>query len=159
MYKNAKQGWYKVINSNKVMKPQDEHMKSFRINENCVELNYKSSLEYKAIKYADYNKHVIKFSLEPFAIKYIKPTDGKYHRYYIDLFLEFSSGDKLIVEIKSKSETLPPKKPKKTTNKSTRNYQKALMTYSINMAKWTAAREFAEKNKIKFVILTEDQLG
>jgi hypothetical protein len=159
MYKHAKKGWYKVINSEKVMIPQDDHMKSFRINENKVELNYKSSLEYKAIKYADYNKHVVKFSLEPFAIKYIKPTDGKYHRYYIDLFLEFSSGDKLIVEIKSKSETLPPKKPKKTTNKSTKNYQKALMTYSINMAKWTAAREFAEKNKIKFVILTEEQLG
>jgi hypothetical protein len=158
MYKHAKTGWYKVVNSEKVMKPQDDHMKSFRINENIVELNYKSSLEYKAIKYADYNKHVVKFSLEPFAIKYIKPTDGKYHRYYIDLFLEFSSGDKLIVEIKSKGETIPPKKPKKVTNKSTRNYQKALMTYSINMAKWKAAREFAAKNKIKFIILTEDEL-
>ena len=154
MFKNVKQGWYKLLNPEKFIEPIDEHMQSFKDGH----VNYKSSLEFKAIKYADYNKHITKWSLEPFNIKYIKPTDGKYHRYYIDLFLEFSTGDKFLVEIKPKSQTVQPQKPKKNTQKAQLNYQNALMTYHINQAKWKAAEEFAEYNDMRFIILTEEQL-
>lgn len=153
MYKSY-QGWYKLLNPNKFIKPIDEHMQSFK--EGHAE--YKSGLELKAMKYADYNKHIVKWSLEPFHIKYLKPTDGKVHRYYIDLYLEFSSGDRFLVEIKSKSETIPPRKPNKKTDKAIRNYQIALQTYAVNQAKWKAAEEFAAKNKMRFIILTEDEL-
>lgn len=158
MYTNAKTGLYKVINKNKVKKPIDNHMKSFIIENNNVFLEYKSSLELKAIRYCDFNKYITSFALEPFAIKYIKPTDGKQHRYYIDLFIEFKTGDKFLVEIKSKGETVPPKKPKKKTEKSIMNYQKALQTFAVNRAKWDAAKKFAESNQMKFIILTEDEL-
>ena len=154
MYKNVKQGWYKLISPQKFVKPVDEHMKSYKDGH----VNYKSSLEYKAIKYADWNKHIVAWSLEPFAIKYIKPTDGKYHRYYIDLFLEFSSGDKFLVEIKPKSQTKPPRKPSKKTTKAKMNYENALMTYHINLAKWAAAEKYAEANGFKFICLTEEHL-
>jgi len=154
MYKNVKQGWYELLNPNKFIKPIDEHMQSFKDGR----VNYKSSLELKAIRYADYNKHITKWSLEPFNIKYTKPTDGKVHRYYIDLFLEFSTGEKFLVEIKSKGETIPPKKPSKNTQKAQLNYQKAIQTYYVNQAKWNAAKEFAKLNKMKFIVLTEDQL-
>lgn len=157
MYKN-KEGWYKVLNPNKVIKPIDNHMKSFQVLENTVQLNYKSSLELKMMKYCDFNKHIVKYSLEPFNIKYIKPTTGKEHRYFIDFFLEFSSGDKFIVEVKSKGETKPPKKPSKKTENALMNYQKAIQTYAINRAKWKAAKEFAALNNMKFIILTEEQL-
>jgi hypothetical protein len=157
MYNNYS-GWYRVINKDKVIKPIDEHMKSFRLSESHIELNYRSRLELKALKYADFNKFITKWSCEPFHVKYIKPTDGKVHRYFIDLFLEFKSGDKFIVEIKSKGETTPPKPPKNKTQKAINNYQRALQTYAINQAKWKAAKEFANANKMKFVILTEDQL-
>ena len=122
-------------------------------------VNFKSRLELKSIKYADYNKHIVKWSLEPFHVKYLKPTDGKFHRYFIDLFLEFSSGDKFMVEIKSYNETIPPKKPKKITNKSTMYYQQALQTFAVNQAKWKAAEKFAEENNMRFIILTEKELN
>jgi hypothetical protein len=153
---NAKQGWYKLLNAEKFKKPIDEYMKSYRDGH----VNYKSSLELIAIKYADFNKHIVSWSLEPFAIKYIKPSDNKVHRYYIDLFIEFKTGEKFIVEIKPKSQTVPPKPPKKKTQsqKSIINYQNALMVYRINQAKWEAAKEFAELNNMCFIFLTEDEL-
>lgn len=157
MYKSY-QGWYTLLNPDKFLKPIDEHMKSFRLSESHIELNYRSGLELKAIKYADWNKHIVRWSLEPFNIKYLKPTDGKVHRYYIDLFLEFSTGDKFLVEVKSKGETQPPKKPRKKTQKALDNYQRALQTFAVNTAKWKAAKEFADKNKMKFIFLTEDEL-
>lgn len=153
MYK-AKQGWYKLLNPDKFIKPIDEHMESHKNGY----VNYKSSLELSAIRYCDFNKHIVKFSLEPFAIKYFKRVSGKVHRYYIDLFIEFSNGDKFLVEVKSFSETKPPKKLTKNTTKSKINYQKALMTYYTNKDKWNAAEDFASQNDMKFIILTEKEL-
>jgi len=154
MFKNVKSGWYRLVNPSKFIKPIDEHMKSYKEGH----VNYKSSLELSAIRYADFNKHITRWSLEPFAIKYLKPIDGKYHRYYIDLVLEFVSGDKFLVEVKSSGETKPPRKPKKKTEKALINYQKALQTYYVNKAKWEAAEEFAKNNGFRFIILTEEQL-
>jgi len=155
MYETAKQGWYKILNQEKFIKPIDEHMKSFKDGH----VNYKSSLELKAIRYCDYNKHIVKWSLEPFNVRYLKPTDGKVHRYYIDFFIEFSTGDKFLVEVKSKGETVPPKKPKKATDKSIMRYQKAIQTYAVNCAKWEAAKKFAQERGLRFVILTEEELN
>lgn len=155
MYETAKQGWYKILNQEKFIKPIDEHMKSFKDGH----VNYKSSLELKAIRYCDYNKHIVKWSLEPFNIRYLKPTDGKVHRYYIDFFIEFSTGDKFLVEVKSKGETVPPKKPKKATDKSIMRYQKAIQTYAVNCAKWEAAKKFAQERGLRFVILSEEELN
>jgi len=154
MFKNVKQGWYQILNPQKFIKPVDEHMKSYHDGY----VNYKSSLELNAIKYADYNKHIVAWSLEPFNIKYVKPTDGKVHRYYVDLFLEFRTGEKFLVEIKPKSQTIPPKPPKSKTSKSQANYQNAMMTYHVNQAKWKAAEEFAKLNNMRFIILTEEEL-
>ena len=154
-YKSYK-GWYKLINVNRFIPPSDKFMKSF--NESTLSVEYKSSLERNAFRYADYNKNIVKWSVEPFAIKYLKPTDGKVHRYYIDMFLEFKSGDKFLVEVKSKGETIPPKKPSRKTDKAIRNYQRAMQTYLVNQAKWSAARKFADQNNMKFIILTEDEL-
>jgi len=154
---NNKTGWYKLVNPEKFIQPIDDHMHSF--NESNMSVQYKSSLELKAIRYCDANPYVAKFSVEPYHIKYIKPTDGKIHRYFIDLFIAFTSGDKFLVEIKSKGETQPPKKPSKNTQKALMNYQKALQTYAINSAKWSAAHEFAAINKMRFIILNEDQLN
>jgi len=149
-------GWYKLLNPEKFIKPIDEQMHSF--NHKNGTINYKSKLELSAFKYADFNKHVKFWSIEPFAIKYIKPTDNKEHRYYIDLFLEFTSGDKFLVEIKPKVETKFPEPPKRPNSKNMQRYQNALNTYAINLAKWNAAKEFSRLNNIRFIVLTEDEL-
>ena len=161
MYNSAKQGWYKVLNVKKFIMQTNESksvMNSVRINEGNLEINFKSSLELKAIKYFDINKFVNKWSIEPFAVKYHKPTTGKFHRYFVDFFVEFENNQKFLVEIKSSGETIEPKKPSKKTQKAILNYQKALQTYIVNQAKWKAATEFAESNNMRFIVLTEKEL-
>lgn len=155
MYKNVKQGWYRLLNPEKFIKPIDELMKSYKDGH----VNYKSSLELKAVRYADWNKDVVKWSLEPFPIRYLKPSTGKFHRYYIDLVLEFRNSEKFLVEIKPFSQTKPPVKPRKNTPKAQLNYARNLETYLINQAKWAAAKSFGKTNGFKFIILTEKELG
>jgi hypothetical protein len=33
------------------------------------------------------------------------------------------------------------------------------MNYAVNQAKWKAAREFAQANGMKFIVITEKELG
>ena len=65
---------------------------------------------------------------------------------------------KFIVEIKSKGETQPPKKPKVLNGKNVKYYKNSIETYLVNRAKWKSADEFAKQQNMKFIILTEDQL-
>lgn len=155
-YGNAKQGWYKIINIDKFIKPKDDYMKSF--NESTGTIEYKSSLELKAFRYADSNPQVKKYSVEPFNIPYVSPKDNKIHRYFIDMFIDFGDNKRFLVEIKPSSETKPPKKPQKITPKSEKNYRKAVQTWLVNSAKWESAKKFCKEHNMEFVILTEKVL-
>lgn len=148
-YKNAHQGWYKLKNADKFIRPLDESMGSSKPGYAL----YKSSLERQLLVYCDLNPHVVKYSLEPFAVPYVKPTDGRVHRYYIDFLLVLSTGDKVLAEVKTSVETVPPVKTK-NINK----YKNEMQTYAVNVAKWQAAKKFAENKGFKFLILTEKQL-
>ena len=161
MYNSAKQGWYRVLNPNKFINQMQESktvMKSTRIVEGFLEINFKSSLELRCIRYCDMNIHITKFSLEPFCIPYLSPKDGKIHRYFIDFFIEFSNGQKFLVEVKSSGETVSPKIPGKKTEKAILNYQKALQTFAVNTAKWESAKSFCKEKGLTFIILTEKEL-
>jgi len=147
-------GWYSLKHPEKFIIPIDEYMKSYK----SGSVNYKSKLELTAIYYADNNEQVLKWSLEPYPINYVKPTDQKIHRYFVDLYLEFNTGQKFIVEIKPHSQTIPPKLPKKSSIKNKKNYELALKTFAINTAKWESAKQFANDNQMQFIILTEKQL-
>lgn len=155
MYKN-KRGWYKLKNVNKFVPSYDDYMKSF--NESTGSVEFKSSLEERAFIFCDLNPKIKSWAVEPFAIRYIKPTDNKVHRYYPDLLITFKTGQTFLIEIKSSSETKPPKPPKKQTLKSENNFKKAIRTYAINSAKWKAANAFCEEREIKFIFLTEQNL-
>ena len=160
-YNSAKQGWYTVLNTKKFIMQTNESnsvMKSVRRNGENLEINYKSGLELKAIKYCDMNKFIKKWSLEPFAVRYLKPTTGKIHRYFVDMYIEFENNQKFLVEIKSSGETVEPKKPSKKTPKAILNYQKAYQTWLVNSAKWKACEEFCKEKGMKFIILTEKEL-
>ena len=160
-YKGAKKGWMKVLNKNKFIMQTNESksvMNSIRLKDGEVEVNYKSSLEFKAFRYCDMNKYIKKWSLEPFSIQYYKPTTKKFHRYFVDLYIEFENSQKFLVEVKSSGETVEPKKPSKKTQKAILNYQKALQTFAVNSAKWEACRQFCSEKGLKFIILTEREL-
>jgi hypothetical protein len=38
------------------------------------------------------------------------------------------------------------------------NFERAIQTYIKNTAKWKAAREYAQQNKIEFMIITEEHI-
>lgn len=151
-YKSRK-GWYRLVHPEKFIKPLDGYMKSF----DGTRVEYKSALELSAFRYFDFNPVVKKWSLEPFGIPYVSPLDGKVHRYYIDAFVEFISGDKFLVEIKCEAETKKPTKPR--SPRQVPGYQDKLKTYATNAAKWKQAHSFCEKQGLKFLILTEKVLN
>lgn len=155
---NAKKGWYKIINKDKFIAPLNEYMESYKVKDGNKYIEYKSSLERIAFSYADLNPKIKCFSVEPFCINYVKPLDNKVHRYFIDMYIEFINGCKFIVEIKSKSETVKPPKPKSYNPKKLNTYKQQIETYIVNQAKWKQATEFANKKGLKFIILTEEQL-
>ena len=152
----SKKGWYTLQNPNKFIPPVDTHMKSFNESSNSIE--FKSSLEEKAWRYFDLVPKVKRFSIEPLYIPYLSPKDNRYHRYFIDAYVEFED-KKFLVEVKSSNETVPPKKPKKSTSKSEYYYQKAVMTYKINQAKWNSTINYCKDKGLNFIILTEKELG
>lgn len=153
MVYKSKKGWYKLSHPEKFIRPIDETMESTKRIKDGFCIQYKSMLERRAFVYADINPKVKYFSIEPFAIKYIKPTDNKLHRYYIDLFIEFINGSKFLIEVKSYHETQQPQ-----PCKNPKTYKKQVETYLINQAKWNSAREFAKQKDLKFIILTENEL-
>ena len=63
---------------------------------------------------------------------------------------------KYIVEIKPEKQTKRPDFTNSKCRKATMLYEQ--MTYITNCAKWEAARSFAKKNNIEFIILTEKDL-
>lgn len=142
-YIGAKQGWYRLVNPEKYRQPLDETMKSTRDGF----IQYKSSLEMKAIRYADAHPGVEWWSMEPFPIHYIKPTDGKVHRYFPDLLVKQGEAT-IVIEVKHSSEVKPP----------SRTNVDACLTYAVNQAKWAAARKFCKEHGLYFCILTEKDL-
>ena len=116
---------------------------------------YLSSWELKFFKWCDSNPHVIKWSSESVCLPYISPVDGRMHRYFVDNTVHIREGVnvvKYLIEIKPHKQTKPP-----TTHgnkkQSTVLYENA--TWSVNQAKWAAAKDWADKNGYVFQIVTE----
>jgi len=115
---------------------------------------YRSLWERNTFRWIDTNSSIQYWVSEECVIPYICETDKKLHRYYMDLWFQTTKGDTYIVEIKPKSQTQPPKTPKRKT----RRYLKESLTYVKNQSKWKAASEFALDRGWKFEVWTEDTL-
>jgi hypothetical protein len=144
------QGKYNPINPNKYIG-------------NPLDIVYRSSWELAFCKYLDQNEKVIKWGCEQPIITY-SDTKGSVHRYYPDYYYQIcKNGNPLnftqvIAEIKPASELNPPIKPLNETGKALENYEYAVRTYIKNKIKFSAAVDFADKNGMEFVIITEDRL-
>ena len=97
---------------------------------------------------------------EEVIIPYRCPTDGRVHRYYPDFYVKIKSRSgvisKYIIEVKPKKQT---QKPNENPKRKSAAWKREVLTYMKNRAKWSAAENFCEDRKMKFMILTEDQLG
>lgn len=117
-------------------------------------IKYRSLWERNAMRWCDTNSSVVRWNSEEVVIPYFCRTDNKWHRYYVDLLIEFSNGKTLLVEIKPKKETIPPKRPARKSKR----YINEVTTYIKNQSKWEAAEAFARKHGVEFVIWHEDVL-
>lgn len=120
------------------------------------EVVYRSRWELFAFKWCDENKDIVKWSSEEIVVPYVYEVDQRFHRYFLDLYIEFSNGNKLLVEIKPEKETKPPSLP--AGKKKTKRYITEGLTFVKNQNKWQAADKFAKKRGWKFVIWTENEL-
>lgn len=115
-------------------------------------ITFRSSWEKSFMDFCDNNQAIEKWGSEELAIPYVKPTDGRVHKYIPDFFIIYtnSAGKQIkeIVEIK-------PLKEARLTKKSS-DYDK--VAYAINMAKWEAAKQFCNQNGLAFRVLTENSL-
>ncbi|CAB4218817.1 head completion protein [uncultured Caudovirales phage] len=123
---------------------------------------FRSSWEFKFLKWCDSSPTVIKYASEPIGIPYYSPLDKRAHTYYIDflIIVKDASGleSKYLIEVKPDKYTKPPTAPARMTDKQTANYVYAAKQYIVNQAKFEAAKEFASVRGLKFGIITENFL-
>ena len=124
-----------------------------------VPIRYMSSWELKLMMWLDKCPSVISWKSESTILNYLDPVTQKVKRYMIDFNMEIKDKNgvvkKYLVEVKPYTETQPPS-THGNKKKSTLLYQQ--LTYARNIAKWKCALEYAKKNGIEFMILTEKQL-
>jgi hypothetical protein len=124
---------------------------------------FRSSWERKFFVWADRNPSVLRWGSEIHPIPYFSKVDGRVRRYFPDLFIRIKkidgSEEVLIAEIKPECQTRPPKEPTRKTKKSQGRLVEETLTYQRNKDKWEAAEQFAKKKGMRFVILTEKELG
>jgi len=118
---------------------------------------FRSLWERQAFRWLDENPQVAKWSSEEVVIPYKCKTDGRIHRYFVDLKVTFQEGNKTyLIEIKPKKETIPPRITK--TSRPSKKYIQEVMKYAKNISKWEAATEYARDNLWEFQVWTEDDL-
>ena len=129
---------------------------------NQCNIVFRSSWEYKLMKYFDLSGNIVQWQSEELWIPYRSPIDRKVHRYFPDFLICVvdKNGNKTtkIIEVKPKKQTIPPKL-KSNGTKPTKRYLTEVMTYGINSAKWNAAKDYCSDRKWEFLIFTEKELG
>lgn len=116
-------------------------------------VQYRSHWEKNVMMHLDGNTKVVSWSSEEIVVPYRYDVDGRVHRYFVDFFIEYSNGTKLLIEIKPFKETKPP-----TGNRRTKRYITEGFTYIKNQNKWEAAAEYAADRGWDFQIWTEKEL-
>lgn len=137
--------------------------------EGKTEVHYKSNLEERVCFWLDNNSKVIRWQYEGFSIDYAKPKfeGGRLHHiethkylpdFYVELYEKDGSIGKYIIEVKSKSATQPPIKPKKMTTKASQRYLQECALFAVNMNKWSAAKKFAKDRGLKFKMILDTDI-
>lgn len=111
----------------------------------------------------DTDPSILKWASEPHPIPYYSKVNKKWRRYFVDFIIKIKKRDgtveNLMIEVKPNKERNLPKPPKRMTGKAKARYLKEMMTYQVNQDKWDAAREYARKRGMKFVVADEYDLG
>lgn len=118
---------------------------------------FRSSWEFKFLRWCDNTPSVIKFSSEPMSIPYMDPIDKRVHQYYIDFWVEMKEKDghvgRWLIEIKPERNIIIPPEPKNQTASALSNHISQVKRVMKNIAKFQAARNFAKIQNMKFAVL------
>ena len=146
MYKATYKGRYRVINPSKYRGDSQD-------------VTYRSSWELKFMKWCDTNPSVLEWGSETIVIPYTSPVDNRVHRYFVDFYIKVQDRNgkinRYLVEIKPAKLTKPPEIPARKT----RRFVQEVFQYGTNQAKWKAADEYCIERSMKFLVLTEIDLG
>jgi hypothetical protein len=125
-----------------------------------VPVCYRSKPEYLLMRWLDLKDCILEWSSESIIIPYIKPTDGKVHRYFVDFSCKFKNPDgsvtKYLLEYKPYKQTLPPTQ---SSRKSHRTILFEKEAWQVNQSKWHFAEKWANENGYKFLVITEKDLN
>ena len=114
---------------------------------------YRSGWEHAFMRLCDEHPNVAKWASESIKIPYRHPLTGKYTVYVPDFFIVYvdKNGRKNaeLIEVKPLSQTRMEMAGKSMGKKK---------QVIINQAKWEAANAYARQNKIRFRVVSEDQL-
>lgn len=119
---------------------------------------WRSSWERNVLLWLDNHPACIEFSSEETIVPYYSPVDEKMHRYFVDFTATFKYPDnsvkKFLIEVKPKAQTVPPTRGKKKE----KTFLTEAVTWTVNEAKWKAAKKYAAERGMFFMILTEDEI-
>jgi len=111
------------------------------------------------MRWCDSNPSVLEWGSETMIIPYKSPVDNKIHRYFVDFYIKVKDRQsvisKYLVEIKPEKFTKPPVSP----SRQTKRFIQEVFQYGTNQAKWKAANEYCLDHGMKFLVLTEKDLG
>ena len=101
---------------------------------------YRSMWERRFMLYCDRSENILKWDSESIHIPYVSPKDERLHNYYPDFYVKYKDVEgninEKIIEIKPKWQ----------------------ISFSLNRAKWRAARLYCIKHGYEFQVLTEKEL-
>jgi hypothetical protein len=119
---------------------------------------YRSAHELKMMHWLDTNEKVIMWAYESLRIPYFFSIDGKIHNYVVDFIAHIANNQgkiiKYLIEIKSDSDLLVPKKPSNPTSKNMKTYKNKMMIHIRNTSKWSAAEQFCKSTGFVWKLLS-----
>jgi len=114
---------------------------------------YRSSWEWAFMNFCDNNPAVIQWASEAIQIPYRNPFDGRNTIYVPDFFIVYTDKNG------TKNAELIEIKPKKQTSiQNAGRSKKDQASAILNAAKWEAANSWAKQNRVRFRIVTEEEL-
>ena len=90
MYQATHKGRYRIINAAK-----------YRGNIN--EISYRSSWEFKFMRWCDSNPSVLEWGSETVIIPYRSPVDNNIHRYFVDFYIKIKDKDNKVLKYLTES--------------------------------------------------------
>ena len=142
------QGYFKVIHPEKYN------------GRDVTKVRYMSSWEFALMRRLDHSSKVISWSSESTIVPYSDPVTGKFKRYFPNFLVTLreknGKSSTWLLEVKPLHQT---KQPRRGEKKSEKKFLTEAFTYARNLAKWEAAKRYADKKGYIFQLVTEKELA